>query len=243
MGKSTLVVLSGGMDSATVLALYHQLLYRVEAISFDYGQRHRKELDYARKLAAHYGVPHKVVDVSSLRELFGKSSQTDRSVAVPHGHYTAPSMKTTVVPNRNMIMASIAAAWAITQKLDGIAMGTHAGDHAIYPDCRPEFMSKLSATLAVADWKPVQVMAPFIQFDKAEICRMGSLFAVPWDLTWSCYEGGEYHCGACGTCVERREAFAKALAADPTIYLNQPQPAHGALGSTSDIVPSDGYPF
>lgn len=227
------VVLSGGMDSAVLLAFYRSLGYETHAISFDYGQRHRVELDYACN-SAHLGASsHKVVNLSALKDLFPGSSQTDDSVPVPHGHYTAESMKKTVVPNRNMIMISIAAAHAIALKAETLAFGAHNGDHAIYPDCRPPFVLELAKALMLADWAPARLAAPFIAFTKAQICTLGHALGVDFKGTWSCYDpqrphtdlpyGGVSdelkHCGKCGTCVERREAFTLAGVVDPTDYV------------------------
>lgn len=224
--KSALIVLSGGMDSAAALAYYHRLGYRTEAISFDYGQRHRVELAHAVKVAEQFFTPHRVVNLSTLRELFGASSQTDQRVPVPHGHYEDISMRKTVVPNRNMIMTSVAVAWAITRQLQNVVLGVHAGDHAVYPDCRAPFVEALAKTVEVCDYTPPRVVAPFLHMSKAEICTVGTLCGVDWSRTWSCYEGGLHHCGLCGTCTERKEAFKLAMVSDPTVYGED----HGPLG-------------
>lgn len=228
--QRVVVVLSGGMDSAVLLAFYRALNYEVHAISFDYGQRHRRELESA-KAVAHFGkvASHEVVDLSSLRRLFKGSSQTDATVAVPHGHYTDESMKKTVVPNRNMIMISIAAAHAISLKAETLAFGAHSGDHAIYPDCRPEFSRALAKALALADWSPTRLAAPFVDMTKAQICSLGASLKVEFEETWSCYDpqergGVAVHCGRCGTCVERREAFDLAGVKDPTRYAYEALP-------------------
>lgn len=223
--QRVVVVLSGGMDSAVLLAFYGALKYEVHAISFDYGQRHARELESA-KAVAHFGkaASHEVVDLSSLRGLFKGSSQTDSSVPVPHGHYTAETMKKTVVPNRNMIMISIAAAHAIALKAETVAFGAHNGDHAIYPDCRPDFVRGLAKALMLADWSPARLAAPFVDMTKAQICALGGALKVDFAETWSCYDpqpvsdGRVVHCGKCGTCVERREAFELAGLPDPTEY-------------------------
>jgi 7-cyano-7-deazaguanine synthase len=192
--------------------------HKVKALSVDYGQKHRKELVFARRIAEHYGIEHQVADLRAITPFLAGSSQTSNTIPVPEGHYTEPSMKLTVVPNRNMIMLSVALAWAISLKYDAIAYGAHAGDHAIYPDCRKAFTEQFALLAAIADWHPVELIAPFIQMTKQEITAEGHKLGVPFEKTWSCYKGGMQHCGKCGTCVERREAFALAGVTDPTEY-------------------------
>lgn len=216
---SAVAVFSGGMDS-TVL-LYALLARGVEvrgAISFDYGQKHRKELECAREVCAQAGIEHKVVDLSSISEIFGESSLTNDSVEVPEGHYEEDSMKSTVVPNRNMILISIATAWGISEKAEVVAYGAHGGDHAVYPDCREEFAASLDAAIRQCDWHSIRLFRPFVAMTKADIATLGAEVGAPFSLTWSCYKGGAAHCGRCGTCVERREAFYIAGVADPTVY-------------------------
>lgn len=220
------VILSGGMDSAVLL---HHLLaeeHEVAALSFDYGQRHRVELKHADLVAAQAGVTISRVDLSGLRELLPGSSQTDRAVDVPRGHYAADSMRLTVVPNRNMIMLSVAIGHAVAIGAGAVAFGAHGGDHAIYPDCRPEFVELLGLAAASANYSHVQVLAPFIDLDKTSICALGSELGVPFEITWTCYDPQlptagameSVHCGACGACTERREAFQLAAVDDPTRY-------------------------
>ena len=132
-------------------------------------------------------------------------------------------MKATVVPNRNMIMLAVAGGWAIANKADRLAYGAHTGDHAIYPDCRPEFVRTMREALRLADWHQLELITPFVGLSKAEIVKRGAELGVDFASTWSCYEGGEIHCGACGTCFERREAFEQAGVADPTEYASRPQ--------------------
>ena len=214
-----IIILSGGMDSATLL--YDSVRCRgvhARALSVNYGQRHVKELVYAVALTKRLGVEHRVVDLSALRSLMGGSSQTDAAVEVPEGHYAEESMKLTVVPNRNMILLAVAGAWAIATRSDAVAYAAHAGDHAIYPDCREEFVEALSRAFGLADWHRVTIVRPYITMMKADIVRRGLEVGVPYELTWSCYKGGARHCGRCGTCVERREAFALAGAVDPAPY-------------------------
>lgn len=214
----SVVLLSGGMDSTTALAVALDDRHTVKvAVSVDYGQRHRRELDAAAAIAARYGIEHVVVQLAIPGGLAG-SALTDPDVPVPHGHYADASMKATVVPNRNAIMANIAAGIAISRGADTIVLGVHAGDHPIYPDCRPAFVDALRALLEAANDPPVRVFAPFLHNTKTDIAGIGNVLRAPLDLTWSCYQGGDVHCGRCGTCVERREAFTEAGVTDPTVY-------------------------
>jgi 7-cyano-7-deazaguanine synthase len=226
----TVAVVSGGLDSVT---LAHHLAARgdtLKLLSVDYGQRHRKELAFALACAGRLGVEHRVADLRSLTPLLAGSSLTDPSVPVPHGHYQAESMRATVVPNRNMVLLSVAAAWAVALKFDAVAIGAHAGDHAVYPDCRPEFAAAMDAALALCDWHPVRVLRPFVALSKADVVAVGASLGVPFDQTWSCYEGGDVHCGRCGTDVERREAFQVAGVRDPTPYRGDPSVSVGPPG-------------
>jgi 7-cyano-7-deazaguanine synthase len=214
----TVAIFSGGLDSTVML---HQLLAegdKVLALSIDYGQRHRRELEHAQRIAAGLGMEWQLADLSAIRPLISGSSQTSDDVAVPHGHYAAENMKQTVVPNRNMIMIAVAAGWAISRQADRVAYGAHTGDHTIYPDCRPEFAEAMARAIGLADWHHVELYCPFIRMTKGDIVRTGAALHVDFATTWSCYEGGDLHCGQCGTCVERREAFVQANVADPTTY-------------------------
>ncbi len=215
----TTIIYSGGLDS-TVL-LYHLLNqgHQVQALTVAYGQRHFVEMKHAAKICRNLCVEWRLADLRPIQGLIGTSSQTNTAIPVPHGHYAEESMKATVVPNRNMIMLAVAGGWAIATKCDFIAYGAHAGDHAIYPDCRDEFVNPLEQALLNADWHKVQILRPFIGKTKANIVEIGAALGVPFEDTWSCYEGeGKEHCGKCGTCVERREAFQIAEVADPTTY-------------------------
>ncbi len=213
----TVLVLSGGMDSAVLLAHLLNRGDEVRALSVNYGQRHQRELAWAERLAIYYQVEWQCADLSRLR-IFDGSSQTDRRVAVPHGHYTDETMRVTVVPNRNMILLALAGAWAMSTGSRAVAYAAHAGDHAIYPDCRPAFVDACAHTLALANDAELAIERPFITWTKAEICARGQVLSVPFAQTYSCYEGEAAHCGRCGTCVERREAFALAGVPDPTVY-------------------------
>jgi 7-cyano-7-deazaguanine synthase len=222
----TIVILSGGMDSAVLLAQLKSEGRECKCLSIDYGQRHKRELVMAQYISNHYQVEHKVINLSGLRAVLGGSSQTDQNVTVPQGHYADENMKLTVVPNRNMILLSIAGAWAISLKYDTVAYGAHAGDHAIYPDCREEFVQILSKALELADWHRITLERPFINKSKGEIVAQGAVLDVPFDRTYSCYKGGLDHCGQCGTCVERRMAFIEAGVKDPTTYQNPLKPEY-----------------
>ena len=217
MGK-VVAIYSGGMDSTVLLYHLRSKDYDVRALSVDYGQRHRKELDCARAICRVIGIPHEVADLRGITHLLKGSSLTDSEVDVPEGHYAEESMKATVVPNRNMIMLSVAIGYAISLRAKFVAYGAHAGDHTIYPDCRPEFAAAVNTAALLADWHQVELLRPFIRSTKAEIAKRGAELSVPFEMTWSCYKGGDRHCGLCGTCVERAEAFTLAGLQDPTDY-------------------------
>lgn len=220
----TVVLLSGGLDSAVLLGYLQHHTHACATLSVDYGSRHADaELVAAAAVATHYGVSHKIANLRPLTGLFAPNSLTD-TVAVPHGHYTDESMRATVVPGRNLLMLSVATAYAASIGATAVAIAVHAGDHPIYPDCRPEFIHAAThaALLGTAGVGDVVVRAPFVALDKTALVAIGAQLDVPFDLTWSCYEGdpdgtGE-HCGKCGTCVERAEAFALANVVDPTTY-------------------------
>lgn len=212
------VVVSGGMDSATLL--YHILAegHETRAISVDYGQRHVKELDYARQLCEGVNVPHQVADLSAINPIFGNNSLSGRDMEVPEGHYAEESMKQTVVPNRNMLLLSVAIASAAANKFNAVAYGAHSGDHAIYPDCRPEFAEAMDQAARLCDWNPIELWRPFVHLDKGQIAKRGVDLGVPFEKTWTCYKGLDLHCGKCGACVERKEAFNGNGLLDPTQY-------------------------
>jgi 7-cyano-7-deazaguanine synthase len=217
-----IAIVSGGLDSSV---LAHHLVddgWRLQLVSFDYGQRHAIELDCARTLAHRLGVRHDVVDLTSAAPLLRGSALTDNEVDVPDGHYTDESMRLTVVPNRNAIFLAFGVAAAVAAHAAAVAVGIHAGDHPIYPDCRPAFVDSARTLARVANEGFVDegfdVLAPFLTWSKADIVRRGAALGVSFRDTWSCYRGGARHCGTCGTCVERREAFALASVDDPTEY-------------------------
>ncbi|MDQ0376510.1 7-cyano-7-deazaguanine synthase QueC [Amycolatopsis thermophila] len=216
--RRDLVLLSGGLDSATALGLRHAEGTARVALSVNYGQRHARELRSAAEVAAHYGVEHRVLDLTSWGTHLSGSALTDTDVAVPHGHYAAPSMAATVVPNRNATLLMAAAGVALSTGCTHVVAAMHAGDHPIYPDCRPEFVDAARRTIELGTDGAVTLDAPFVHISKTAIAARAGDLAVPVGLTWSCYEGREVHCGQCGTCVERREAFADSGVADPTVY-------------------------
>lgn len=216
--QSSIVLLSGGLDSATLLAKLVAENRRVLALGVNYGQRHSREIEAARAIAAHYGVEYRLADLRAVSAFFGKNSLTDANVPVYEGAYNEAGMKTTVVPARNLLLISLATSWAIAEKCDTVAYAAHGGDHAIYPDCREEFAEKLDAVVRISDWHSVRLERPFVGMSKAEIVALGARLGVPFVLTWSCYNGGERHCGKCSTCVERAAAFREAGVSDPTLY-------------------------
>lgn len=217
MSQTVVVIYSGGMDSFTLLnrALADGL--RVHALSFNYGQRHVRELDVAASVCASLGVSHKVIDIRAMQEVMSGSSLTG-SGEIPEGHYEEDSMKSTVVPNRNMILLSLATGYAITTGASAVWYGAHGGDHAIYPDCRPEFVEKMDAVCRIANYESVAIEAPYLRFDKTRILADGLAMGLDYSQTWTCYNGREQACGVCGSCVERLEAFAAHGLEDPLPY-------------------------
>lgn len=215
-----IVIYSGGLDSTVLLAKLVSEGHEVKALSVDYGQRHKREIESAAKICAELKVEHRIADLSSLKPLLGGSSQTDDSIPVPHGHYAEENMKLTVVPNRNALMLSTAFAWAISLKFDAVAYAAHAGDHAIYPDCREEFTTPFAEAMLNADWHRVALMRPFINITKADIVKVGHALGADhiMAMSYSCYEGKEEHCALCGTCQERRSAFRDSQVEDLTNY-------------------------
>ena len=214
--------LSGGLDSVTLAHALADEGAALVALSFEYGQRHAKEIDFAARCADRLGADHHVVDLRSVGALLTGSALTDHTVDVPDGSYTDASMAVTVVPNRNAIMLSVAVGVAVARGADAVATAVHAGDHAIYPDCRPAFIDAVEHEARIANEGFIKddfrVLAPYLNITKDEIVHRGTALGVPFAQTWSCYRGGTRHCGRCGTCVERREAFELAGVTDPTDY-------------------------
>ena len=215
----TIVICSGGLDS---VSLAHKVAAENELIglvSFDYGQRHRKEVEFAEAAASRLSVPFDLIDIRQVGQFLSGSALTD-DVSVPDGHYAEETMKVTVVPNRNAIMLTIAFGVAAAKQADAVAAAVHGGDHFIYPDCRPAFVDAFQAMQdkALDGYADVKLYTPFVHVPKSAIVTEGARHNTPFAETWSCYKGGEIHCGRCGTCVERREAFALAGIDDPTVY-------------------------
>ncbi|ESZ11070.1 7-cyano-7-deazaguanine synthase QueC [Mesorhizobium sp. M0923] len=216
---NALVICSGGLDSVSLAHKVATEQKLIGLLSFDYGQRHKKELGFASICAKRLGVPHQIVDIRDVGRNLSGSALTD-AVDVPDGHYAEDSMRITVVPNRNAIMLAIAFGVAAAQKADAVATAVHGGDHFIYPDCRPAFIDAFQTMQnhALAGYADIRLYAPYVNMSKADIVSEGAKYGTPFEATWSCYKGGERHCGRCGTCVERREAFDLAGIADPTDY-------------------------
>jgi len=217
MSSKVVVIFSGGMDSFTVL---HRALKdgkEVYALTFDYGQKHVKEIACASKVCQQLGVAHKVIDISSINQLLAGSSLTD-DIDIPEGHYEAESMKSTVVPNRNMILLSLAVGYAVSVEAAQVYYGAHSGDHAIYPDCRPEFVMKMNEVCQIANYQAVEIFSPYLANSKSDILTDGLKMGLRYDDTWTCYNGRAQACGKCGACQERLEAFADNKVTDPLAY-------------------------
>lgn len=218
MPKKVVVIYSGGMDSFTVLHKAMQQGLTPYALTFDYGQRHIKEIEVARQVCEELGVQHKVIDISAINQLIGGSSLTDSSIDVAQGHYQQENMKSTVVPNRNMILLSLAIGYAVSLGAEQVYYGAHSGDHEIYPDCRPIFVEKMNEVAAVANYEKVEIFSPYLNNNKIGILKDGIKMGLDYSNTWTCYNGREKACGKCGSCVERLEAFAANGINDPIEY-------------------------
>ena len=218
MRKNKVVIIySGGMDSYTVLHLAKHQGFEVHAVSFNYGQRHSKELLYAQNVTRKYNIEHKIVDITNINQLIGGSSLTS-DIEVPEGHYAQASMKQTVVPNRNMILLSLAVGYAVSIEASVVYFGAHSGDHAIYPDCRTEFVTAMNEVCKIANYDAIEVRAPFLHNNKIDILAQGLALGLDYSETWTCYNGREKACGKCGACQERLEAFALNNQTDPLEY-------------------------
>ena len=214
--KDSLIIVSGGMDSITLL--YDRKESIALALTFDYGSNHaQKEIPFARLHCERLGIEHIVIPLGFIHEYF-KSSLLEGGDAIPEGHYADDNMKSTVVPFRNGIMLSIAIGIAESNQLKKVLIANHGGDHTIYPDCRPEFIDAIDKAAQAGTFVDVQVSAPYTNITKADIARIGKKLGIDYAETWSCYKGGEIHCGKCGTCVERKEALAEAGIEDTTVY-------------------------
>jgi 7-cyano-7-deazaguanine synthase len=211
------LILSGGLDSTTLLYDLLDQGYEVNAVTFDYRQKHKKEIACAKKNCSRHGISHTIVDLPVLNNL-APSCLTREERDVPGGHYEEVTMKQTVVPNRNMVFLSLAAAHALGTGARHLFYAAHSGDHAIYPDCRPVFVSAMETALHLCDWNDLVLHAPYLYMTKADIVRKGLTLGVNYADTWTCYKGEELSCGKCGSCTERREAFREAGAVDPLRY-------------------------
>ena len=219
MKKDAVLILSGGMDSVTMLYDYQERI--AVAISFDYGSNHNaKEIPFAQLHCRRLGIEHLVIPLEFIHRYFD-SSLLQGAEAIPEGHYAADNMKSTVVPFRNAIMLSVAVGLAESRHLNYVMMANHGGDHTIYPDCRPEFVKAFSDASVAGTYEKVEVWAPYTTLTKVDIAKRGKELGIDYSETWSCYKGGDVHCGRCGTCMERKEALEQAGIADNTAYEHQ----------------------
>ncbi len=229
--KKAVVILSGGLDSTTCMGIAQEMGYSLYPLTFDYGQRHRIELDKAKQVAAHYGVEerHQIIDLGFLGR-FGGSALTDPSIPVPTGETAAhdgehpPAIPITYVPGRNLLFLSIAASYAEVNEAESIFIGVNALDYSGYPDCRPEFIRRVEDVMAYAtkvgvEGRAIRIRTPLLEWSKAEIIRQGLRIGVPYHLTTSCYNGLSAACGECESCRLRLKGFAEAGASDPIAYL------------------------
>lgn len=217
--NKAVVLLSGGLDSTTLLYFVVKEGYEPYVLSFDYGQKHKKELIFAKRTCDKLNAKHKIIDITSIHELLSGSALTDESVRIPEEHYSHESQKATVVPNRNAIMLNIAIGYAVSLGADRVFYAAHANDREIYPDCRAEFINSQNETAKLAnDNDELEIVAPFVNKTKADIVKIADELGVPFDDTWSCYKGKAQACGVCGTCRERIEAFELAGQKDAIEY-------------------------
>ena len=216
MEKDSVIILSGGMDSVTLL---HYRKERIAlAVSFDYGSNHNvREIECARRQCENLGIEHLVIPLDFMGIYF-RSSLFEGADSIPEGHYADENMKSTVVPFRNGIMLSVACGLAESRGLRHVMMANHGGDHAIYPDCRPEFVTSMSDAMRNGTYEGVDILAEFTNITQSDIARLGKKLGVDYSMTYSCYKGGAKHCGRCGTCIERKEAMREAGIDDPTVY-------------------------
>lgn len=217
MGEKAVVIYSGGMDSFTILQRAYKEGYELYALTFDYGQKHKKEIRYASAVCDELGIPHRVIDITAINQLLQSSSLTS-DMEIPEGHYEAANMKSTVVPNRNMILLSLAIGYAVDIGASKVFYGAHSGDHAIYPDCRPDFVHAMNKVAKLANYEPVDIVTPYLNSAKTEILADGLSMGLDYGKTWTCYNGRDKACGKCGSCVERLEAFAANNAVDSLEY-------------------------
>jgi 7-cyano-7-deazaguanine synthase len=222
MNLKVVVLCSGGMDSVVALHKAARDHTVVAALSFTYGSKHNhRELPFAQRHAEELGIPHVTIPMEFIGKYFD-SHLLDRGGGIPKGHYEEENMKQTVVPFRNGIMLAVATGIAESRGAEGVIISAHSGDHAIYPDCRERFMLSMADAMMLGTYAEILLIRPFIGITKAGIATLGASLGVDFSQTWSCYVGGETHCGECGTCVERREAFQLAGLEDPTVYAATP---------------------
>ena len=218
MTKDSLIIVSGGMDSITLI--YDRKDSIALALSFDYGSNHNsREIPYAQLHCQRLGIRHIVIPLDFMHQYF-TSSLLEGAEAIPDGHYADENMKSTVVPFRNGIMLSVAIGIAESNGLKKVLIANHGGDHAIYPDCRPDFISAINKAAMSGTYLNVEVDAPYTNISKTDIARRGLALGIDYSETWSCYKGGAVHCGTCGTCVERKEALHDAGIDDKTEYIS-----------------------
>ncbi len=216
------IIYSGGMDSYTLLNMLmeNKDVEELKVLTFYYKQRHHKELDYARRFCEEVKIEFTLMDISNIfQPLTNKSSLINSSKDIPEGHYEDENMKQTFVPNRNMILLSVAAAYAFDNDLDTLAYGAHLGDHQIYPDCRKEFIDAMRVVLSLANYNTIDLHVPFVTlgWDKRDILKNGLAMGLDYSKTWTCYKGASVPCGKCGACVERAEAFEASGIKDPLL--------------------------
>lgn len=214
--KDSVIILSGGMDSVTLL--YDKIKDIALVVTFDYGSNHNKrEIEFAKYHCEQLNIEHIIIPLEFIHKYF-KSSLLEGADAIPEGHYADDNMRSTVVPFRNGIMLSIACGIAESRGLKRVMIANHAGDHSIYPDCRATFIDSMSEAMSYGTYEHVKVYAPYTSITKTQIAMIGKTIGLDYSMTWSCYKGGEIHCGKCGTCVERKEALRDAGIEDSTIY-------------------------
>ena len=222
MEHKAVIIFSGGLDSTVLCYKAVSDNFDVHAITILYGQRHSREVEDAKKTAGILGINHRVIDLSNINELLQGSALTDSNVEVPEVPETTEhfeTLKSTIVPNRNAIFLSVAIGFSESIKANHIFFGAHHSDRGVYPDCRKEFVEAFETAERLANDNPeLSISAPFVEMDKSEIVTLGNKLGVPFEHTWTCYVGGELHCGVCSACNERKRAFREAGVTDPTVY-------------------------
>lgn len=222
MNKTGVLILSGGIDSTTLCYKYVAEGWSLYPLIFNYGQKHSKEIEFAKRTCSVLGLEHKSIDLSAINELLSGSALTDQGVDIPEVNEDTErfdTLETTIVPNRNSIFLSIAIGYAVSMSIDNVFFGAHHSDRGVYPDCRTEFVDSFQESERLATGNEnLRVIAPFVNLTKAQIVKTGSELNVPFENTWSCYAGSEVHCGRCSSCVERKKAFREAGIEDNTSY-------------------------